>query len=196
MLPFGVTNPVHVSIIVPTFNRVDDLDLTLKSLIAQSYQNFEIIVVDDGSTDGTLEFLSQNEFDKVKYIHLAKNLGESSAINVGFLQANHPFLSIISSDDPQEKDWLLGMVTFISRNPGYIFYYPNLSIIDREGVVVKEVQLLDWSKRMQLRKMICVASAGTIINFRDFEKPKELRDVRVKFPSDLIQFLNLPCSIS
>ena len=191
MLPFGVTNSVHVSIIVPTFNRLNDLKLTLESLRAQSYRNFEVIVIDDGSTDGTHEFLSQNEFHQVRYIHLTKNVGESNAINVGFLQASHPFVSIVSSDDPQEVDWLLGMVTFISRNPGYIFYYPNLRIIDRHDVLVQEVQLLDWSKRMQLRKMICVASAGTIINFRDYEKPIELRNGKVKFPSDLIQFLNL-----
>jgi hypothetical protein len=83
------------------------------------------------------------------------------------------------------------MVSFIASNPGYIFYYPNLRIIDEDDVFIADIELLEWDRKVQLLKMICVASAGTIINFRDFLKPAELRDKEVKFPSDLIQFLNL-----
>lgn len=180
-----------VSVIVPTFNRVDELYATLASLDQQSYRNFEIIVVDDGSSDGTIEFLSNYKSDKVRSIYLPTNVGESQAINAGFRECVYPFVAVVSSDDPQRQDWLSEMVNFIAANPGYIFYYPNLRIIDEDDVLIQDIELLEWDRRVQLRKMICVASAGTIMNFRDFLKPAELRDKEVKFPSDLIQLLNL-----
>jgi glycosyltransferase involved in cell wall biosynthesis len=182
---------ISVSIIVPTFNRLTELRETLASLDLQAYRNFEIVVVDDGSTDGTFEFLSNCEFDNLRCIHLLENVGESQAVNVGFMECVYPFVAVVSSDDPQRQDWLSEMVKYISSNPGYIFYYPNLRIIDADGVFIQDVELFEWDRRLQLRKMICMASAGTILNFRDFEKPSELRDKKVKFPSDLIQFLNL-----
>lgn len=185
------SNFVGVSVIVPTFNRMKDLHTTLASLDQQSYRNFEVIVVDDGSNDGTIEFLSNYKSDKVRCIYLPRNVGESEAINVGFRECIYPFVAVVSSDDPQREDWLSEMVDFIASNPGYIFYYPNLRIIDEDGVFIADIESLEWDRKVQMLKMICVASAGTIMNFRDFFKPAELRDKEVKFPSDLIQFLNL-----
>jgi glycosyltransferase involved in cell wall biosynthesis len=183
-------NPL-VSIILPTFNCMNYLEVTLDSLCRQTYTNYEILVVNDGSNDHTLSFLESYNLLNLKVINVEKNLGESSAINAGFQNANGSFISIISCDDPQETSWLSEMMEFISQHPGYVFYYPDLRIIDSKGVEVDCLVLQDWSWYFQLVRMKCLPSAGTILNFKEFSRPFELRDSNVKFPSDLLMFNKL-----
>ena len=79
-----IKNTPRVSVIIPTFNRAHVLPRALNSVLNQCYENIEIIVVNDGSTDGT-EKLIKEEFPTVKYIKI-ENRGERSERNVGNLQ--------------------------------------------------------------------------------------------------------------
>lgn len=95
-----------VSIIVSTYNRYQSLERCLTSLLALNYNEFEIIVVDDGSTDDT-EFLLKSINDpRVRVIKQQKNLGPSRARNTGVTLAKYDIVAFIDDDCTADPDWL------------------------------------------------------------------------------------------
>ena len=185
-------NP-KVSIIIPTYNRSTFIVETIQSIINQTYTNLEIIVVDDFSSDNTIEVICENFglLTNLTLIKNASNQGESAAINTGWETTSGNLVAIVSSDDPQDPSWLHKMVIAINSDPGSMFYYPNLRIIDGNGVVLADVMTKVWSKSLIFSKLICVASAGTIINKGLLPKTFKPRDSSIVYPSDLIQFLEI-----
>ncbi len=88
---------MKISVIIPTFNRINVLPKTLDSVMAQTYPPIEIIVVDDGSTDDT-ETILYRQYPNIKY-HYQKNQGVSSARNAGLKIATGDWLALLDSDD-------------------------------------------------------------------------------------------------
>lgn len=95
-----ITNPL-VSVIIPTYNNSHYFIEAIESVLAQTYQNYEIIVVDDGSTDDTKSLL-QPYLDRIQYIYKT-NGGVSTARNVGIRASKGKYLAFLDSDDL----WLL-----------------------------------------------------------------------------------------
>ena len=93
-------NPL-VSIILPTYNRADFLPASLDSVFAQTYVNWEIILIDDGSTDNTVEVLKKYDQARIRYFH-QENQGVSGARNYGISQCNGELIALLDSDD----EWL------------------------------------------------------------------------------------------
>lgn len=85
------------SVIIPTYNRVELLKRTLESVFAQRYDQFEVIVVDDGSTDQTIGYLTSLE-QRIKVLH-QPNLGPGAARNLGVKHAGGTYLAFLDSDD-------------------------------------------------------------------------------------------------
>ncbi|MBT6662866.1 MAG: glycosyltransferase [Nitrospina sp.] len=86
-----------VSVIVPTYNRADRLERALNSIVSQTCQDFELIVVDDGSTDKTSQLMKS--FPKAQYFYIKKNSGVSKARNVGLAFAKGELICFLDSDD-------------------------------------------------------------------------------------------------
>ena len=86
-----------VSVIIPTYNRKDNLIEAIESVFAQTYPNYEVIVVDDGSSDGTKEKLQEIR-KKLVYIH-QNNSGVSTARNKGILSSKGDYIALLDSDD-------------------------------------------------------------------------------------------------
>lgn len=190
----AVTNPMNpkVSIIVPTYNRSGFLSETIWSLLKQECP-LEIIVVDDASTDESAELVLSiaKEYPNLTLVKREVNGGESAAINTGWDLAKGRYIGIVSSDDPQPASWLKEMMDYIDDNPTEGFYYPNVQLIDIDGVLIGRIETLEWSQNLIYSKMICVASAGTIIDTWKLPKGFVPRDETVTYPSDLLQFLEL-----
>ncbi|MEI8181971.1 MAG: glycosyltransferase [Desulfomonile sp.] len=103
-----------VSVIIPTFNRVDLLGQTVDSVRNQSFTDREIIVVDDGSTDGTWEWLSnQNDLQALRQ----ENKGIATSRNNGVAMAKGEWLAFLDHDDLWAENKLSIQVDFIKRNP-------------------------------------------------------------------------------
>ena len=102
-----------VSVIIPTFNRGYCLEESIRSVLDQSFTDFELIVVDDGSTDNTSELVGQ--FPAVKLIRLEENRGVSFARNRGMAEAEGGCIAFLDSDDLWEKDKLASQVKWIER---------------------------------------------------------------------------------
>ena len=95
--PSSVVDSPKVSVIVPTYNRADRLERALNSIVSQTYQDFELIVVDDGSTDKTSKLMKS--FPKAQYLYIKKNSGVSKARNVGLAFAKGELICFLDSDD-------------------------------------------------------------------------------------------------
>lgn len=103
-----------VSVIIPTFNRGYCLEESIRSVLQQSFVDFELIVVDDGSTDNTSALVAR--FPAVKLIRLEKNRGVSFARNRGTVEAQGDCIAFLDSDDLWEKDKLASQVKWIERD--------------------------------------------------------------------------------
>lgn len=106
-----------VSVIVPVYNVKEYLNRCLESLINQTYRNLEIILIDDGSTDGSdslCDKWSSND-SRIKVIH-SENHGVSHARNLGLNQASGDLISFIDSDDWVDRDWYKKLVKEMVRS--------------------------------------------------------------------------------
>ena len=104
-----------VSIIIPTYNRFQFLTDAIESVLSQNYSDFELIVVDDGSTDGTDKFLKQYK-NNIKII-TQKNTGVSAARNKGIKYCDGKYIALLDSDDYWMPGKLLAQINFFKSNP-------------------------------------------------------------------------------
>ena len=124
---------VSVSVVIPTYNRYHILKRALESVYAQSYPAFEVIVIDDGSSDNTAQI--QEDFPNIKYFY-QNNSGVSSARNLGIKKAVNKWIAFLDSDDEWHENKLQEQVTFHKNNPKTLMSYTNEKWI-RDGVAVK-----------------------------------------------------------
>lgn len=103
------------SVVVPTFNRATTLRQTLTALVGQDYPDYEIIVVDDGSTDGTREMIAR-EFPRVRYAYQT-NRGPAAARNRGIAIATGDVIAFTDDDCVPPRDWLSRLADGFARYP-------------------------------------------------------------------------------
>lgn len=113
-----------VSVILPTYNRVELLKETIESVLNQSYKNIELIIVDDGSSDGTYSYVTSLKDDRIIFIS-QENLGRSKARNAGLKASTGKLISFIDSDDLFLPKKIELQVNFLNRNPQYDFVYTS-----------------------------------------------------------------------
>lgn len=109
------------SIVVCTFNRLDYLKKCLTSLLEIDFPDYEIIIVNDGSTDGTKKFLDSLKNNIIKVIHHKNNQGISFAKNSGIKYANHDIIAFTDDDCSVDKNWLTELSKgFIDEQTGFV----------------------------------------------------------------------------
>jgi glycosyltransferase involved in cell wall biosynthesis len=113
-----------VSVIIPTYNRLPMLKEAVNSVLAQDFEDFELIVVDDGSTDGTADEIKQYG-GRVKLLQHSENRGVSAARNGGILHAKGKYIAFLDSDDLWVKGKTRIQVAFLDENPHYPLCYTD-----------------------------------------------------------------------
>jgi glycosyltransferase involved in cell wall biosynthesis len=106
-----------VSVIIPTFNRADYLAQAVESVFAQTFSDFEVIVIDDGSTDGTRERLASFSRSPRFQYNYQPNAGRSTARNLGITKACGEFLLFLDSDDWLLPNALADLLEIAARHP-------------------------------------------------------------------------------
>ncbi|MFH7013755.1 glycosyltransferase family 2 protein [Flavobacterium sp. FlaQc-52] len=109
-------NPILVSIVIPCYNDKDYIEESVNSALRQSYENTEIIIVDDGSNKATKKILSSFKDRKIKIV-TQENKGLSAARNVGILNANGDYILTLDADDFFDKSFLEKAVPVLNSNP-------------------------------------------------------------------------------
>lgn len=113
-----------VSVVVPTYNREKQIERAIRSVLKQTYDNYEIIVVDDGSTDSTQEVVEQIADNRIHYIRLAHNHGACHARNVGVQSSRSDYIAFLDSDDEWMSDKLelqMRKIMESSENTGLVY---------------------------------------------------------------------------
>jgi glycosyltransferase involved in cell wall biosynthesis len=113
-----------VSIIIPTYNRLPMLKEAVDSVLAQGFEDMELIIADDGSTDGTAEAMKKYG-GRIKMIRHSENKGVSAARNRGILQARGRYIAFLDSDDLWVKGKLKIQIAFLDENPHYPVCYTD-----------------------------------------------------------------------
>jgi len=123
---------VKVSVIIPTYNRSSLLKMAIDSVLIQSYENYEIIVVDDGSNDTTAKLIDSYASEKLRYFY-QKNRGRSAARNLGIEMAHGEYVAFLDSDDMFLPQKLELQACELDANPSIGLVYSYAKNIDENG---------------------------------------------------------------
>ena len=158
------SRPPLVSIIIPTYNQARFVAETVDSALAQTYPNVEVIVVDDGSTDGTQAVLAAYR-ENTRYIR-QENRGLPGARNTGFLASQGDYLLFLDSDDLIPPEKLALHVSLLEAEPDFGLVYSAWQQINEDGTqVLGEVRpnQQGWLlKELLLRSVFFFASAAVV----------------------------------
>lgn len=155
MLSYKSKNPA-VSVIIPTYNRAKLLPRAIKSVLNQTYQDFELIVVDDASTDNTEKVVKefQEKDGRIRYIQYKKNKGGSAARNSGIKAAKGEYIAFQDSDDewlPEKLEKQMKVFENVSPEVGVVYtafwrvdsdkktIIPSSWVKQKEGNIHKEL---------------------------------------------------------
>ncbi len=168
-----------VSVIMPSYNTAKYISDSINSVLYQTYKNWELIIVDDCSTDNTDEavkpFLSDN---RIMYLKNEKNSGAAVSRNYALREAKGKWIAFLDSDDLWEKDKLEKQISFMEKN-GYKFSYTDYIEIDENseplGVTVTGPKVISKTKMFDYCWLGCLtvmydAEAVGLIQIEDIKK--------------------------
>jgi glycosyltransferase involved in cell wall biosynthesis len=159
-----------ISVVIPTYNRASFFKEAIDSVLSQTFRDFELIVVDDGSTDETPELLLSYG-NKIKVIKKA-NKGPSAARNRGIKAAKGEWIAFLDSDDVWKPDKLEKQVQFIKDNP-------DIKICQTEEIWIRNGKRVNPRKKHEMHSgwiyeqclPLCIVSPSSVMIHRDvFEK--------------------------
>lgn len=131
--------PGLVSVVIPTFNRAAIVGRAIESALAQSYRDIEVIVVDDGSTDGTREVVARYG-SRVRY-SFQTNAGVSAARNTAMRMATGEFVAFLDSDDVWKPWRVEAQVAALAQHPQVGLAWTDMTAVDDRGTVIDERHL-------------------------------------------------------
>jgi len=168
-----------LSIIIPCYNHAEFLPFCLNSILSQDFKDFEIVFVDDASTDNSLEVAKKfAEKDKrIRILQNEKNLGCIRACNVGLRNAKGKYVNVFSADDGMLKRNLSRKIKILKDHPNVSFVYSEIRCIDEEGNLLYDttyrnmesyIDRDDFQDIMEFGNFLSPASM--IVKRKDYEK--------------------------
>lgn len=157
-----------VSIITPSYNSSKYIGKTIKSILSQTYTNWELIVIDDCSTDNSVEQLNiyADQDDRIKIISLEKNSGAAVARNTGIKYAQGRFIAFLDSDDTWNSNKLEKQIEFMLTND-YAFTYTAYHKINENGEYLSKVNI---PIRVSYDELLKTCVIGCLTAMYDAEK--------------------------
>ena len=149
-----------VSIVVPAYNHAAYLAEAVDSVLAQRYPNVELLVLDDGSDDGTVEVLER--YTGRCYWDSHPNMGQSATLNKGWAKASGSILGYLSADDALLPDAVGTLVARLAADPGAVLAYPDYELIDRRSRPVRRVRAADFDYRDMVVRFACPPGPGAL----------------------------------
>ncbi|MGC7872883.1 glycosyltransferase family 2 protein [Desulfosporosinus sp. SYSU MS00001] len=144
--------PPKVSVVIPTYNHARYLPYALESVLQQTYPNLEILVVDDGSTDGTSEVVKPY-LSGIRYLY-KENGGTPSTLNLGISQATGKYICWLSADDAFLGDKIAKQVALMETEPGFGFSYTSFVVMNGNGDVQYEVNSPYYPDKKEMVKKL------------------------------------------
>jgi GT2 family glycosyltransferase len=150
-----ISHPPLVSVITPSFNQAKYLEETIHSVLEQDYPRLEYIVVDGGSSDGSVEIIRTYE-DRLAWWVSEKDSGQGEAINKGLSHTNGHILAWLNSDDYYLPGTISAAVTAFEENPDAVLVYGNMFAVDENG---EPLNFLRY-EQLNLEDLLCFQIIG------------------------------------
>lgn len=150
-----------VSIITPSYNTEKFIAETIESVVSQSYQNWEMIIVDDVSTDRSVKIIENyiKQDSRIKLIKLKSNSGAAVARNKAIAKANGRFIAFIDSDDLWKPTKLEEQISFMLEK-AIVFTYSAYNLIDEEGkslnIIKNPLEKVDYVELLKENQIGCL----------------------------------------
>lgn len=174
----------HISVIIPSWNGLEFLKTCLPSLKKQTFKNFEVIVVDNGSTDGSSSYIT-TYFPSYRVIKLEKNYGFAKAVNIGIKQSEGDYIFLLNNDTEVHKECLKYLIQAFKKNPEASFIsakmlnYYKRDLIDNAGdqidasghLIVRGLNKKDGPEFNKACPLFLATGGGTLIKKRLFNPP-------------------------
>lgn len=140
-----------LSIVLPTYNRENYLKRSIDSVLNQTYKNWELLIIDDGSSDETLSLVKSylNKFSNIRYFY-HKNRGAAYSMNIGMQNCHGEFITFLGSDDEYLENHLELRVKYLTKNENTDLLHSPAKIIGNEFVKDKN----DKTKKIHLDECI------------------------------------------
>lgn len=142
-----------ISIIMPSYNAAGYLPASVQSVLNQSYVNWELLVVDDGSFDNTQQILKTFHDHRIRIFATSKNLGVSSARNLGLNNSKGEYLAFLDADDIMPKDSLLARFEIFNKFPMTTFVDGKVLTYDSEMNFLKDTWVPEFTGNPLLELM-------------------------------------------
>lgn len=123
-----------ISIVIPLYNKEKQIAYTLQSVLNQTFQDFEVVIVDDGSTDGSVAEVEKFEDQRIRVVH-QQNAGVSAARNRGIDEATGELIAFLDADDEWKPEYLATQYHLYQKYPDRSVYACNYEFRDSEGKV-------------------------------------------------------------
>lgn len=181
-----------ISIVIASYNRATLLEETLKSVFNQKFPDYEVIVIDDGSTDNTYEIVKKYE-KKIIYKKI-NHTGQSAASNEGIRLAKGRYITFLDSDDLWYPDFLLTMYDKIESQDEYDFCFCNFKIFDKDEIIKHSYLKENYQKSGHLFELLLegqfILNGAFLIKKRCIEKVGGF-DEKMKLAKDWDLWLRL-----
>ncbi len=171
-----------VSIILPTFNRRKLIERAINSVLKQSLDKWELIIIDDGSTDGTQDFVNRLAVTekRIKYLRQSHR-GISYSLNTGIKTSKGRFITFLGSDDEYKPEHLQLRADFFHAHPGIDLIHGGIEIVGDPFVPDKR----DTSKKIHIKECIV---GGTFFGKRKvFENLNGFKNIPYSEDSEFLE---------
>jgi glycosyltransferase involved in cell wall biosynthesis len=145
----------QVSIITPSFNQSAFLAQAMRSVLEQDYKDIEYIVVDGGSTDGSLQIIGEHA-DRLTWWVSETDAGQAEAINKGLARAHGEIIAWLNSDDFYLPGAVGAAVRSLAENPGAALVYGNMQAVDERGRIINSLRY----HQLSLEDLLCFQIIG------------------------------------
>lgn len=149
-----------VTIVTPAYNQAEYLAETIESVLAQDYPNLEYIVLDDGSTDHTLEVLRGYD-GRIRY-ERQENMGQAKTLNRGWGMGHGSLLGYLSSDDRLAPNAISQLVNALVSRPDAAVAYGDFELIDANGRSFRKVRTEDFEEKRLCVDLVCQPGPGAL----------------------------------
>jgi glycosyltransferase involved in cell wall biosynthesis len=188
-----------VSVIIPIYNGAKHIEACLHSVLQQEFQNFEVLIINDGSTDATnsvcQEFIQSNSLESKYRVISVPNSGVSSARNIGLSQASGEYVAFLDSDDIWSPHKLGAQVSFLESNSDYIGCITSFYLFtDVDGHNPKAGRLISHKDLNSLKNgwLSLEGNGGLISSTLLYKRKNEIRfDLKLSTAADLDFFFQL-----
>ncbi len=146
-----MSNAPKISVIMPAYNAERFISKTIQSILNQSFNDFEFIIIDDGSIDDTEKIIKSFDDQRIRYIKNPKNIGLASSLNIGVKEAKGLYIARIDADDISTNDRLEKQSSFLDQNPFIGIVGSSILEIDSEDKPIRILRkpkshiLIKWS---------------------------------------------------